>query len=460
MATAILWLRRDLRLHDLPALGAAHEAGSDILPVFVLDPVLLGDSSVRTNVLFGALRALNESYDGAVVLRTGKPEEVIAQLVAEVSANSVHITLETTPFGRRRDERVREALGETPLIATGSPYAIGPGTIFNGSGDPYKVFTPFSKAWRAHGWPRPAEVPADLSWHGGVDSEQLPAAPDLPEGMTVDEVSEAAAHARWEEFAGESVADYKDQRDRPSTDGTSRLSAQLKYGTIHPRTLLADLEGREGDGIFTFVSELAWREFYADVLWHNPSSAWTDLRQSLASMPYDHPDDDPDTADLVDAWRAGKTGYPFVDAGMRQLLADGWMHNRVRMVTASFLVKHLHVWWPVGARHFMEHLIDGDIASNNHGWQWVAGTGTDAAPYFRVFNPITQGKRFDPDGDYIRRYVPELRHLDGKSVHEPWKALDGQAHGYPDPIVEHSAARSEALSRYEQAREEQSGGTS
>ncbi|WP_311197849.1 FAD-binding domain-containing protein [Ornithinimicrobium sp. INDO-MA30-4] len=177
-------------------------------------------------------------------------------------------------------------------------------------------------------------------------------------------------------------------------------------------------------------------------------------------MPYDHPDDDPDTADLVDAWRAGKTGYPFVDAGMRQLLADGWMHNRVRMVTASFLVKHLHVWWPVGARHFMEHLIDGDIASNNHGWQWVAGTGTDAAPYFRVFNPITQGKRFDPDGDYIRRYVPELRHLDGKSVHEPWKALDGQAHGYPDPIVEHSAARSEALSRYEQAREEQSGGTS
>ncbi|MBW8173867.1 DNA photolyase family protein [Ornithinimicrobium sp. Arc0846-15] len=460
MSTVILWLRRDLRLHDLPALGAAHEAGSDILPVFVLDPALLGDSSVRTHVLFGALRALNDSYDGALVLRTGKPEEVIPKLVAEVGANSVHITLETTPFGRRRDERVRDALGETPLIATGSPYAIGPGTIFNGSGDPYKVFTPFSKAWRAHGWPRPAEVPADLTWRRGVDSEQLPDAPDLPEGMGVDEVSEAAAHDRWEEFSGEAVADYKDQRDLPSTDGTSRLSAQLKYGTIHPRTLLADLGGREGDGIFTFVSELAWREFYADVLWHNPSSVWTDLRQSLAAMPYDHPDDDPDTADLVDAWRAGKTGYPFVDAGMRQLLADGWMHNRVRMVTASFLVKHLHVWWPVGARHFMEHLIDGDIASNNHGWQWVAGTGTDAAPYFRVFNPITQGKRFDPNGDYIRRYVPELRHLDGKSVHEPWKALDGQAHGYPDPIVEHSAARSEALSRYEQAREEQSGGTS
>ncbi|MGZ4687979.1 cryptochrome/photolyase family protein, partial [Oryzihumus sp.] len=220
----------------------------------------------------------------------------------------------------------------------------------------------------------------------------------------------------------------------------------------HPRTLLADvgdadaLGDHRSEGAARFTTELAWREFYADVLWHQPRSAWHDLRPALAGMTYESP------ARLVEAWRHGRTGYPAVDAAMRQLLAEGWMHNRMRMVTASFLTKDLHVWWPVGARHFLEHLIDGDVASNNHGWQWVAGTGTDASPYFRVFNPVTQGLRFDPQGDYVRRYVPELRHLPGKSVHEPWKHEDGYLHGYPEPIVDHAEERHEALRRYDAVR--------
>ncbi len=455
MPTSLLWLRRDLRLHDLPALCAAHEAaeGGRVLPVFVLDPALMSGSAVRTHCLLSALESAQASYDGAIVLRTGKPTEVLPALVQEAGASSVHMSAESTPYGRSRDQRVRDALPQgVPLVATGSSYAVGPGTIRNGSGDPYKVFTPFSRAWRDHGWPDPASVPGDLRFHRQVDSEDLPALPSLPAGMQLPAVSEEAAWDRWQAFAEEAVVDYQNERDRPDHDGTSQLSVHLKYGTIHPRTLLADLAAKRSDGAHTFVTELAWREFYADVLWHNPDSAWTDLRPQLSSMAYDDPSSDDRVAEMVQAWREGRTGYPFVDAGMRQLLAQGWMHNRVRMVTASFLCKHLHVWWPHGARHFMRYLRDGDIASNNHGWQWVAGTGTDASPYFRIFNPTTQGQRFDPDGDYVRRFVPELRHLAGKAVHEPWTASNGFDQGYPEPIVEHKAARSEALARYERAR--------
>ena len=261
------------------------------------------------------------------------------------------------------------------------------------------------------------------------------------------EAGEAAALERWRAFLDEDLTDYADHRDRPDLDATTRLSPYLKLGVVHPRTLLEDLEGRRGRGAETLRTELAWREFYADVLWHAPASSWHDLKPGLRAMAYD----DADSSDVT-AWKQGRTGFPVVDAGMRQLLAEGWMHNRLRMVTASFLVKDLHVWWPVGARHFLDHLIDGDIASNNHGWQWVAGTGTDASPYFRVFNPVTQGRKFDPRGDYVRRWVPELRHLDGAAVHEPWKHDQGYADGYPEPVVDHADERVEALRRYEAVR--------
>ena len=467
--TSILWLRRDLRLRDLPALAAAHAAGDeDVLPVFVVDPALvLSAGAVRLACLRDAVAHLSAEYDGALVIRTGRPDHVLPGLVGEVGATSVHVSGETTPYGRRRDARV-EGLLDVPLVRTGSPYAVTPGRVVNGSGDPYKVFTPFSRAWRDHGWRAPAAVPSGLRWHRGVDSEPWPgalesvepsAAPRVDPGETaptlpvLPEVGEQAALARWHNFLDDGLATYRDERDRPDLDSTSQLSVHLKYGTIHPRTLLADVAAHpaaRSDGATTFVTELAWREFYADVLWHRPESAWADLRPDLGTMSYTDPAGD--AADHFTAWTQGRTGYPFVDAGMRQLLSEGWVHNRVRMVVASFLVKDLHLWWGHGARYFLRHLRDGDLASNSHGWQWVAGTGTDASPYFRVFNPVAQGERFDPDGDYVRRHIPELRHVPGASVHQPWSVPGAQDEGYPDRIVDHAAERLDALARYAAAK--------
>ncbi len=446
--TAILWLRRDLRLHDLPALGAAAEQG-DVLPVFVLDERLLAESSVRTTCLLRALKSAQESYDGHIVIRKGRAEDVLPELAGEVGARSIHISGESQPWGRIRDQRVRNALGDdAALVATGSPYAVDPGTILNQSGKPFQVFTPFSKAWRAHGWAAPAVVPKGLSFAGGVDGMEIPEPPHVD--VELPEVGEEAAVQRWSDFL-DVIDDYDSDRDLPAIDGTSQLSMHLKFGTVHPRTLLEGLDQRH-PGHKRFATELAWREFYADVLWHNPESEWHDLKPTLSGLSYEDPDTDEDVASQFRAWRQGGTGFPFVDAGMRQLASTGWMHNRVRMVVASFLTKDLHIWWPHGARHFMELLRDGDPASNSHGWQWTAGTGTDASPYFRVFNPVTQGLRFDPDGVYVRKWVPELRHLDGKRAHEPWKHPEGHVHGYPERIVDHAEEREVALERYRQAR--------
>ncbi|MEX1909440.1 DNA photolyase family protein [Janibacter sp. Y6] len=448
MSTSILWLRRDLRLHDHPALAAAHADGGEVMPVFVLDPDLLAKAGeVRTAALVEVLRATDESYDGHLVLQEGDPAEVLRRLATKVGATRVHISRETEPWGAERDERVREALAQddVELVETGTPYVLGPGTVLNGSGNPYKVFTPFAKAWRDHDHPKPCPVPDDLRLtRGGVDSvdpPQVEAPVELPP------LGEEAAMQRWADFLDEDVAGYDDGRDQPALDSTSRMSVHLKWGVVHPRTLLADLAPRRGEGVHTYVTELAWREFYGDVLHHNPHSATRDLTDSLAGLRYDDLDDE-----TFSAWAEGRTGYPFVDAGMRQLLEQGWMHNRLRMVTASFLTKDLHCWWPRGAAWFMDHLVDGDVASNQHGWQWVAGTGTDASPYFRVFNPVTQGERFDPKGDYVRRWVPELAHIPGKAVHQPWSHDEGYDHDYPKRLVDHAEERKEALDRLEETR--------
>ena len=265
-------------------------------------------------------------------------------------------------------------------------------------------------------------------------------------GIDLPEAGEAAARRRWQAFLDERVAGYADDRDRPGVDGTSRMSVHLKWGEIHPRTMLADLAPLRSTSAATYRKELAWREFYADVLFHRPETAREYLRPEFAGMEYDAPDG------AFDAWRDGRTGFPIVDAGMRQLRATGWMHNRVRMIVASFLVKDLHVEWQHGARHFLRWLVDGDLASNQHGWQWVAGCGTDAAPYFRVFNPTTQGRKFDPDGAYVRRWVTELADLEGRAdPHDP-DELSRRRVGYPAPIVDHAEERREALRRWEQIR--------
>ena len=451
--TSILWLRRDLRLADHPALQAAADDGP-VLPLFVRDPRLAGAGDARRSRLEASLAAFDEATDGALVVRSGDPVEVVASIAAEVDARSVHVTGEFTPYARRRDRSVARRLAESriPMVATGTPYVVRPGTLLTGAGTPYQVFTPYSRAWREHAGAPPQPSPTHLRWRRTLESERLDA--DLVErGRSFGPVGEEAARRRWREFLdGGGLAEYAEGRDRPDLDATSRLSVHLKLGEIHPRTLLADVARHpdaRSEGAGRFLTELAWREFYADVLWHRPDSAWGDLRDSLAAMAHDN---GREVDELVDAWREGRTGFPFVDAGMRQLRETGWMHNRVRMVTASFLVKDLHVRWQVGARHFLDHLVDGDLASNNHGWQWVAGTGTDASPYFRVFNPVSQGKRFDPAGDYVRRWVPELAHLPGVRAHEPWQYDDGLAAGYPERVVDHAEERQDALGRYEQAR--------
>jgi deoxyribodipyrimidine photo-lyase len=320
--------------------------------------------------------------------------------------------------------------------------------VRNGSGDPYQVFTPFRRAWADHGWHSPAPDAGTLTGRtrflhldGGL---ALPAV-EVPEGVTLPEAGERAALDRWAAMLDGPLSDYADERDRPDLDTTSRLSVPLKWGEVHPRTLLADLAHRRGAGAETFRSQLAWRDFHADVLHHHPDAAHRSLR---AVVPDDSWARDAAEERALAAWTAGRTGYPLVDAGMRQLLAEGWMHNRVRMVVASFLVKDLHVRWQRGAAHFMDRLLDGDVAQNQLNWQWVAGTGRDAAPYFRVFNPVTQGTKFDPDGTYVRRWVPELRGIPGRAVHEPWKLPRSAAPDYPERLVDHAVERQVALDAY------------
>ena len=453
MAITVMWFRRDLRLADNPALRHAVDSARGgpgdpgVVPLYVLDPALWGPSGPsRRAYLVASLTDLGERI-GGWQLRAGDPVEEVVAVAREAGAAEVHIAADYGPYGSARDARVEAALAAhgIALVRTGSPYAVAPGRVAKGDGTPYAVYTPFWRAWNGHGWRDPVGAPRQVAWARPAASVDLPAA-EHPAGTTLPAAGEQAARRRWEAFLDGVVDGYGTDRDRPDLDRTSRMSVHLKWGEIHPRTMLADLAGRGGDSVRTYRQELAWREFYADVLHHHPRSAREYLREQLADMQYDLP------GAQLDAWRAGRTGFPVVDAGMRQMQREGWMHNRVRMITASFLVKDLHVEWQHGARHFLHWLVDGDLASNNHGWQWVAGSGTDPVPYFRVFNPVTQGRKFDPDGAYVRRYVEELRDVPGAAVHEPWLLPGGPPNGYPRPIVDHKAERVEALRRYEATR--------
>jgi deoxyribodipyrimidine photo-lyase len=446
----LVWLRRDLRRSDLPTIARAAGAGP-VTVAFVIDPSLWDTSAgtPRRRWLATNLLALRDTYEGRLTLRVGEPTVEIPRLAREVGASAVHVSEETEPEGAARDRDVETVLGSVALVRTGSPYAVSPGRVRTGSGGPYQRFTPFSNAWREHGWRGPAVEPADLELdkdRSAADAWARVATVAEGPGPAQPEPGEQAAVNGWHAFLEGDLVHYDSTRDRPDLPATSGLSPYLKLGVVHPRTLLADLAHHSGKAAERFVTELAWREFYADVLHHNPTSVWDDLRPELQAMAYD------EAPELVDAWRQGRTGVPLVDAGMRQLLATGWMHNRVRMVTASFLIKHLHTRWQVGAQHFLDHLIDADLASNQHGWQWVAGTGTDAAPYYRVFNPVLQGEKFDPDARYIRRWIPELSALDTNAAHHPWTVPAYARQGYPDPIVDLDAERRDALDRHQAAR--------
>ncbi|MEM7272784.1 MAG: deoxyribodipyrimidine photo-lyase [Actinomycetota bacterium] len=445
-APTLFWFRRDLRLGDNPALVAAAEAGP-VAPVFVLDQALWGPAGDnRRAFLVRTLDALRHATDGALSVVDGSPAEIIPSLAAAVGATAVVATEDFGPYGRDRDAAVADALAADgrELILIDAPYAVRPGSVVTGGGTSYKVFTPFFRAWKAHGWDAPMPEPT-TTWHP-LGRWELPAEPlvdiDLPSA------TEDAAHEVLDEFLKARVAAYDDDRDRPAIEGTSRLSPYLKWGLLHPRQVLDRLGHSAGEE--TFRSEICWREFYAEVLNNRPDSARSAYVPKMAGMEVD---DGPGTDERFAAWAEGRTGYPIVDAGMRQLLAEGWMHNRVRMIVASFLVKDLHLDWQRGARHFMRHLVDADLASNNHGWQWVAGTGTDASPYFRIFNPVSQSKKFDPDGTYLRRWVPEIAHLPDRTIHAPWTEKSGSPAGYPGPMVDHDVERRESLDRYDRLKQ-------
>ena len=440
--TVVMWFRRDLRLADNEALCAAAAEGN-VVPLFVFDPALAAKSGApRLAFMLRALRSLDASTGGALVVRHGNPADILPAFCEEVGAKAVFAARDFGPYGTERDRAVAaslERVGAT-LRSVGSNYAVPPGSVFKGDGTPYAVFTPFSKVWTSIGWPKPFPVP-NVTWHGHpqVPCDGIPEEPACTASLP--EASEAAAMARFAEFAATALDRYYDIRNNPDVDGTSRLSPYLRFGLVHPRTLLADLDDTKSQGHFR--SELCWREFYADVLHHQPATAWRNLQPKMDAMKMDS---GAQATARFEAWCRGETGYPIVDAGMRQLLATGWMHNRVRMIVASFLVKDLHLPWQWGAKFFMKHLVDGDLASNNHGWQWTAGTGTDAAPYFRIFNPVSQGAKFDPEGTYVREWIPELADVDNKFVHAPWEA--GLMNPYIAPIVDHAVEREESLLRY------------
>ena len=435
----IIWFRRDLRIGDHPALLEAIKSSDEVVPLFILDKTQIAEAGEKLLAYMGqSLRALDESLGNTLHIIEGDQVEVLKELIKRYDVKEVHISDEYERYGAARDARV-EAAG-IPLVRTGSPYAVKPGRVLKPSdATPYRVYTPFYRAWRTHGWRAPAETPKNIKApKPPAEYRKFPDFP-MPKGVEVIAAGEAAALRRFKEFTKKGLDSYDENRNFASIDGTSKMSTYLKFGEIHPRTLLAGLgESKAHD---TFRKEIAWREFYADVLFNNPNTDTDYYSAKFKEMRYDKP------GKQFDAWCAGKTGYPFVDAAMRQLVQEGWMHNRTRMVVASFLVKDLHLEWQLGERFFAQHLVDYDVASNAHGWQWTAGTGTDASPYYRVFNPIEQGRRFDENGDYIRKYVEELAHLSAAEIHEPWLFLDGYSHGYAERIVDHAVERIESLER-------------
>jgi deoxyribodipyrimidine photo-lyase len=464
-----MWFRRDLRIHDLPALAAA-AAAERTLPCFIFDQRLLTRgrfvSPARTAFMLGCLgqlrRALRE-IGGDLYIRHGEPEVVLMELALAGGADSVHWTSDASPWADRRDARVIASLTDGGLNASPHPGAYivdDPGDIMSGKGTPYTVYSPFFKAWKEIPRRSPEEPPRRINPPPGLDPGPIPELHELgfadagSVGRTSFEPGEPAAREAARRYLNDGLSGYADTRNSPS-GGSSRLSPYIRWGCLSPLELESKLGLRDGRGPAVFRKELAWREFYASVMLNFPEVAESEFQERYRGT-LDWQEDD----DLLEAWKSGRTGYPLIDAGMRELLADGWMHNRVRMVVASFLTKDLHIDWRQGERWFMERLVDGDVASNNGGWQWVTSVGTDPAPYFqRMFNPMTQQERFDPEGVYVRRWVPELRSVPDQHLVRPWlmseeeQAAAGCRIGvdYPVPVIDHAEERRIAVERYRAA---------
>jgi deoxyribodipyrimidine photo-lyase len=458
---ALHWFRSDLRVRDNTALRAAAAGGQQLACVFVFDPRLLANAGApRVRFMVDCVRRLAQDLEqrgSALLIRSGDPATVLARLVDELRVDVVTWNRDYGPFARARDTAV-----ERTLVAAGTRVETHKDRVVfeaeeirSRAGRPYSVYGPYRREWWQRYRAAPVAPRAALRLPpppANAITENVPVLAVDHDATQIPTGGSAAADRRLDAFLSRTIANYAWQRDLPAVDGTSRLSPHLRFGTISVRTCFAlaleaaRADNGHGQGVAKWADELVWREFYHAILADHPRVLRGAFRPELASVSWE---DDPSG---LRAWCEGRTGYPFVDAAMRELAATGWMHNRARMVTASFLCKDLLIDWRLGERWFMQRLVDGDPASNNGGWQWAASTGTDAQPYFRIFNPVTQGERFDPDGEYVRRWLPELRGLAGGRAHRPWQS-PLEAPGYPAPIVDHGRARERALTRYREARD-------
>jgi deoxyribodipyrimidine photo-lyase len=460
----LFWFRHDLRLADNTGFHAACRAG-EVVPCVVLNDAYLRNSAIGPNRCALFLRAVAdlaaslERRGARLIVRRGRPEDEIPRLLKDSKADAVFVNRDYDSYARARDERVAASVraGGAAFSSFKDLVIFEADEVLTQAGRPYTIFTQYKKSWlsqlaRPAVLPAPKRIPSPAKELAAIASVPLPVGEFLPESA-VPVVTEKSARLRLREFLGDGILRYADERDLPARDGTSRLSPHLKFGTISARTVLQGaMEVLNGSrrsvsrrNVETFIGELIWRDFFFAVLAAFPHVETGAFRRQYDGIKWER------NAELLATWQAGRTGFPIVDAGMRQLAATGWMHNRVRMIVASFLCKDLLLDWRDGERHFSRLLIDGEPALNNGNWQWSAGTGTDAQPFFRIFNPVSQSQRFDPAGEYIKRWVPELASVPAKHIHAPWEVPE-LCPQYPPPCVHHAKQRARALAMYKAAR--------
>ncbi len=463
---AIHWFRRDLRILDNSALHAAASSSERVLPVYIVSDwkgAHRWTGPKRQAFLCRSLESLAknlETLQGRLVLRSGAADDALERLIVESGADALHFNRDPDRFGLAMEAKV-EAMAQRLGIACHGHHDVtlhGPAEVLTQDGRPYRVYTPYSRNWLSLEKPQPLPKPGLLNTPAGVTSLPLPDNSHwgLQEtDASLVEAGERAAHERLKAAVAGKIQNYQLKRDLPAESGTTRLSQDLRFGLLSPRTVYAKAMKARAEstsesartGIDTFIKELAWREFYMAILWHFPHVLENEFSPDWRGLAWQEPDEN------FEAWKQGRTGFPLVDAGIRELLATGHMHNRLRMIVAMFLTKDLHVDWRLGEQFFMQHLIDGEIASNNGGWQWSAGTGADAAPYFRIQNPWSQSKRHDPQGVYIKRWVPELEKVPAALLHEAPKDGRPLVPGYPLPCVDHAVERDRTLAMFKKHRE-------